>query len=102
MGKLTQSILSGDPTYQTYKKEYEHLFLSFCTLVCQMHNKKMNLPNIFIVMLKNKELREAYNKIMSIESDYDACKKFLEYDPTLYKSKYIRNFITSTNIKKLI
>ncbi len=102
MGKLTQSILGGDPTYQTYKKEYNHLFLSFCTLVCHMNNKKLNLPNIFIIILKHKDMRELYKSMMCIDSDYDACKKFLEYDPTLYKSKYIKNFITNNNIEELI
>jgi len=28
-----------------------------------------------------------------IESDYDALKYFLQYDPSLYKSKYIRNYL---------
>jgi len=102
MGRLTQSILSSDPMYQAYKKEYEHLFLSFCTLICHLHNKKMNLPNIFIVLLKEEKLRELFKKIMSIDSDYDACKKFLEYDPTLHKSKYIKNFINSNNLEKLL
>jgi len=102
MGRLTQDILGGDPTYQAYRQEYEHLFLSYCTLVCHIHNKKMNLPNIFIVFLKSKEMRELYKTMMSIESDYDACKKFLEYDPALYKSKYIRNFLSANDIETLM
>ena len=53
MGRLTQAILEGDPTYQVYRKEYQHYFLSFCTLVCHLGNKKMNLPNIFITLIKN-------------------------------------------------
>ena len=102
MGKLTQNILNSDPTYQAYKKEYDHLFLSFCTLVCQVHNKKMNLPNIFIVLLKNESLRTVFKQLISVESNYDLCKRFLEYDPTLYKSKYIKNFITDNDITKMI
>lgn len=101
MGRLTQSILSSDPMYQAYKKEYEHLFLSFCTLVCHLNNKKMNLPNIFIVLLRDENLRELFKNMMSIDSNYDACKKFLEHDPTLYKSKYIKNFINSNNIENM-
>lgn len=95
MGRLTQDILSGDPTYQAYKKEYDHLFLSFCTLVCHIHNKKMNLPNIFIVLLKDENMRQLYKQMMCIDTDYSACKKFLEHDPSLYKSKYIKNYINS-------
>ena len=102
MGKLTQSILNSDPSYQVYKKEYDHLFLSFCTLVCHVHNKKMNLPNIFIVLLKNRELRDVFKQLISIESNYDLFKKFLEYDSTLYKSKYIKNFINDNNIEELL
>ena len=102
MGKLTQSILNSDPSYQVYKKEYDHLFLSFCTLVCHVHNKKMNLPNIFIVLLKNRELRDVFKQLISIESNYDLFKKFLEQDSTLYKSKYIKNFINDNNIEELL
>jgi hypothetical protein len=61
----------------------------------------MNLPNIFIVLLKDKNLRELFKNMMCIDSDYDACKKFLEHDPTLYKSKYIKNFINSNNIENM-
>ena len=98
MEKITQDILSSDPTYQAYRKEYEHLFASFCTMVCQLNNKKMNLPNIFITMLKNSDIREIFKQMISVESDYDACKKFLEYDPMLHKSKYIKNYINNDGV----
>lgn len=98
MGKLTQSILNSDPTHQVYKKEYEHLFLSFCTLVCHLYNKKMNLPNIFIIFLKDEPVRDAFKTMLAVDSNYDLFKKFLEYDQSLYKSKYIRNFITNNNL----
>jgi hypothetical protein len=31
----------------------------------------------------------------SIDSEWLLLKKFLEYDPSLHKSKYIKNYITS-------
>jgi len=102
MGRLTQSILNSDPTYQAYKKEYDHLFLSFCTLVCQIHNKKMNLPNIFIVLLKDRVLRDVFKQLISIDNNYDLFKKFLKYDPSLYKSKYIKNFINDNDLSTML
>jgi len=102
MGRLTQAILEGDPTYQVYRKEYQHYFLSFCTLVCHLGNKKMNLPNIFITLIKNRELREVFKQLISVDSNYDLFKRFLETDPTLYKSKYIKNFITDNNLHDML
>ena len=60
-----------------------------------LNNKKMNLAKIFILLLQNAKLRSVFMELTSIDNEYNLLKKFLEYDPTLYKSKYIRNYITS-------
>lgn len=86
-------ISNTDPVHNTYENEYLHLFLSFCAYVCIIKNKKMNLPNIFLWLMREPELREVFKMICDVETDYDVLNCFLKHDPTLYRSKYIRNYI---------
>jgi hypothetical protein len=93
MNNILQIIKDADPFEQAYDKEFYHMFLSFCSLICIMHGKKMNLANIFILLMKDKEIRSLYKTLTEADTDYDALMSFLKYDPTLYKSKYIKNFL---------
>ena len=90
MNNILETIKSADPFEQLYDQEFYHLFLSFCSLVCLMNGKKMNLANIFILLMKDKNVRELYKILTDASTDYDALASFLQYDPTLYKSKYIK------------
>ena len=93
MNTIVNTIKSSDPFEQLYDNEFTHMFLSFCTLMCLLHGKKMNLANIFILLMKDKKIMQLYKMLTDTESDYDALSSFLKYDPTLYKSKYIKNFL---------
>ena len=95
---IQESILKSDPMYHTYESEYAHMFLSFCSYICIMKNKKMNLPNIFLCLLREPCLRKIFKQVCDVETDYDVLKCFLKYDPTLYRSKYIRNYLQDNNI----
>lgn len=86
-------INNNDPVRQAYDNEYGHIFLSFCSYVCIVKNKKMNLPNIFLWLLKEEHFRDVFKMLCDVETDYDVLKCFLQYDPTLYRSKYIRNYL---------
>lgn len=97
MNTVVNQIKSSDPTRDINKIEFEHMFLSFCTCSCLVNNKKLNLAKIFISLLDTPNLRAAMLKATSLDSEWQLLKKFLEYEPTLYKSKYIKNYITSTN-----
>ena len=90
---IKNSIESTDPITQAYENEYTHLFLSFCSYVCIIKNKKLNLPNIFLFLLKEPHLRETFKMLCDVETDYDVLKCFLDFDPTLHRSKYIRNYL---------
>ena len=81
------------------EEEFTDNFLRYCSLVCIISNKKLNLANIFILTLKNKFLRNTYKELCDLTNDYTALKRFLEYDTTLYKSKYIKKFLNSTRVK---
>jgi len=81
--------------------EYElnHLFLSFCSFTTLTHTKKLNLANIFLLLLQNKEMRMFFKTYCDIPSDYAVVQVFLKYDPSLYKSKYIMKFLNNTKNK---
>lgn len=96
---VLDTIVGNDPIEKAYHKEYRHQFLSFCTYCCMIKNKKMNLANIFLLLLQDEQIRIIFKSMCEIDSDYVALKKFLEYDVSLHKSKYIRNFLTETNFK---
>lgn len=90
---IKETINNNDPVKAAYDNEFTQIFLSFCAFVCIIKNKKMNLPNIFLWLLKEPELREVFKMICDVETDYDVLKCFLTYDPTLHRSKYIRNYL---------
>lgn len=96
---VIDNIRSNDPIEKTYHSEYRHQFLCFCTLCCMLKNKKLNLANIFLILLQEPEMLVIFKDMCEIDSDYAALKKFLEYDISLHKSKYIRNFLDATNFK---
>ena len=89
-----------NPSSRICEEEYKEGFLSFCSLMCLIHNKKLNLANIFLLLLKHDDIMNLYKDICFIENDYEALKQFLEYDSTLHKSKYIKKYLNLQNDKK--
>jgi hypothetical protein len=77
--------------------EYEsgHLFLAFCSLVTLLHTKKMNLANVFLILLQNSSLRELFKVYCDVETDFAMVQAFLKFDPSLHKSKYIMKYLNS-------
>ena len=98
MSQFIKNIKNTNPVSCLYEQEYAHYFLCFCSFVCLAKNKKINLANIFLNMLGDKTTRDAFKMLCDIETDYAACRRFLEYDPSLYKSKYIRNYLDGGNL----
>lgn len=78
-----------------HREETDHLFRSFCSFVCIVFNKKYNLANILLLYLQNKNIKNLFKAILDIESDILAVKIFLEFDPSLCKSKYIMKYLNS-------
>lgn len=75
------------------KYEQEFHMLSFCSFLTIIYGKKLNLPNIFLLLLKNKKYRDLFKQMLDLECDYQIFKLFIDYDPTLYKSKYISKYL---------
>lgn len=88
-----------DNPYTTLeKKDMVHRFLSLCSFVSICENKKINLANVFLLILKEKKYRELFKDILLLDSNYDLVKLFLQHDPYLYKSKYITKYLKKTSI----
>lgn len=78
------------------KTENNHNFLCFCSLICLLNGKKLNIPNIFLLVLRNDAYRSLLRYMLTIDNDYDLIKFFLEYDPKISKSKHITKFLNSS------
>ena len=77
------------------KNELNHNFLCFCSLLCIINGKKLNLPNIFLLVLKNETYKSLMKYMLTIDNDYDLLKHFIDYDYTISKSKYISKYLNS-------
>lgn len=88
-----------DPSRHIHEYEFNHLFLSFCSLITLMHTKKLNLANVFLLLLQNRDLLNLYKEYCDIKSDFLAVKSFLNFDSSLYKSKYIMKFLNNQKNK---
>ena len=91
--------LSTDPIRSMYQQDLEHAFYSFCSLVCMLKNKKMNIASIFIEILENEQLQEVFMELCDHSTKYDAVRAFLTLEPALQKSKYIKRYINK-NVEK--
>lgn len=87
-----------NPSFDTIKRETDHIISSFCTLVSQIKGKRLSLQNIFLILLQEPKIRTVLKDVLSIDTDQEIVQMFIEYDPTILKSKYITKYINS--IKK--
>ena len=84
-----------DPVKAIYDEEIGDIIVGFCTYVCICFNKKLNLPNIFILLLKDPRYLECFKTLADIDNNFEALKYFLEIDSSLHKSKYIKKFLST-------
>tara|TARA_R100001594_G_scaffold89652_1_gene124080 strand:- start:90 stop:293 length:204 start_codon:yes stop_codon:yes gene_type:complete len=65
-----------------------------------LKGKKLSLQNIFILVLQEKKLRTILKELLTLESNYEMIKLFIDFEPSITKSKYITKFLNSnSNIK---
>jgi hypothetical protein len=84
------------------RRETEHIFKSICSLLCILYNKKLNLANILLLYLQKSEIRELFKNSLCLTTDFETVRTFLDFDPCLYKSKYIMKFLNNKSNKKYI
>jgi hypothetical protein len=88
-------ITDHNPSQSIIDRETEHILLSFCSLCTLYKGKKLSLQNVFILVLQDVKLRDILKELLGVDSNYDIVKIFLNYDPTITKSKYVTKFINS-------
>lgn len=83
------------PISRIEDEEAKNLFIVFCSLVSILNNKKINLANIFLLLLKEKKVLELYMRVCEFDTEFEGLKYFLEYDNSIHKSKYIKKYLNS-------
>ena len=92
--------MTFDPSFNIIEGESSHLFNCYLTFVANVKGKKLSVQNVFINTLQDDKLKNILKMILSIEDDMEMVKLFLEYDPTLSKSKFVLKFLNSEDFKK--
>jgi hypothetical protein len=92
-----------DPSMNIEEEESNHLFLCFCTFVMNLKGKKLSIQNVFIQTLQSEKLKNIFKEILNLDTDFELVKVFLDFDPTIAKSKYVTRFLrtTSKNDKRI-
>jgi len=86
---------TANPSQSIIDRESEHILLSFCSFCTLLRGKKLSFQNVFILILQDEKLRNILKDILGIDSTYEVVKLFLEYDPTITKSKYITKYLNT-------
>ena len=73
--------------------ELVHSFYSFCTFCFLYYGKKINFATIFVIILQDDKLKKLYKICISEPSDFEAFRKFIVFEPSITKSKYITKVI---------
>ena len=84
-----------DPSSELVKREQAHLFMCYCTLVMNLAGKKVSIQNVFVHTLDNEKMRGVLKELLSLDSDFEVVKMFLDFDPSIAKSKYVSRFINN-------
>jgi hypothetical protein len=83
------------------ERKVEDNFLKFCSFICILYGKKMNIANIFLLVLKNQSYRDLLKLSLDVDTDLQIFRYFIRYDASLSKSKYISKFLNSKEGIKL-
>ena len=89
--------ISTNPYQDIIDRESEHILLSFCSFCTLLKGKKLSFQNVFILVLQDEKLKDILKDLLGVDSTFEIVKIFLEYDPTITKSKYITKYINNRN-----
>ncbi len=84
-----------NPSQSIIDRESEHILLSFCSFCTLLKGKKLSFQNVFILTLENEGIRNILKTLLGVDSNHEIVKIFLEYDPTITKSKYVTKYINN-------
>lgn len=86
---MEDRCISRSPQSHIEDEELAHAFYSFCTFCFLYYGKKINFATIFTKLLQEEKLRALYKLSISEDSDFEALRKFIVFEPSITKSKYI-------------
>jgi hypothetical protein len=90
----------SDPSSNLIEEESNHIFLSFCTFVMNLKGKKLSVQNVFVQTLQDEKLKNVAKTMLSLDSDFELVKVFLDFDASICRSKYVTKYINQSNKKK--
>jgi hypothetical protein len=90
----------SDPSKNIIENESDHLFICYCTFVNNIKGKKLSIQNVFVTTLQEEKLKTILKTILSLDSDQELVKIFLEYDPTISRSKFVTKWVNGEQKKK--
>jgi hypothetical protein len=82
-----------NPSGSIAKREIDHLMLCFCTYCCLLKGKRLSLQNIFVLVLKESKLRNILKTLITVETNFELVKIFIEFEPQIAESKYITKYL---------
>jgi hypothetical protein len=89
-----------DPSNNIEELEQSHLFMCYCTFVMNLQGKKMSIQNVFVYTLQNEKMKNFLKNILCIDTDFEIVRVFLDFDPTISKSKYVTKYLNNKKKKK--
>jgi hypothetical protein len=92
--------MSFDPSSEIVEEETNHLFLCYCSFINHLKGKKLSIQNVFVTTLQEEKLKTILKTILSLDSDQELVRVFLDYDPTISRSKFITKYINSEQKKR--
>jgi hypothetical protein len=90
---MNEDISIENPVGSLYQQDLQVKFYSFCSYVCLYKNRKLNIANIFLMLLEEEKLQDLFMNICDHSTKYDAVRSFLTIEPSLQKSKYLKRYI---------
>jgi hypothetical protein len=88
-------LKNDSPSSSLAERETEHLLLCFCTYCGLLKGKKLSLQNVFVLVLRERRIRNLLKDLLSVDSNFELVKMFLDFDPTIAESKYITKYLNS-------
>lgn len=93
--------MTTDPSNNIIAEESDHLFLCYCTFINNLKGKKLSIQNVFVATLQEEKLKNILKMVLSLDTDQEIVKVFLDFDPSIAKSKFVTSYVRGANkIKK--
>jgi hypothetical protein len=58
-----------------------------------LKGKKLSIQNVFIQTLQSEKLKNIFKEILNLDTDFELVKVFLDFDPSICKSKYVTRWL---------